>query len=53
MNKVTSNHIMAQTILYVEDNLENQTLVRRVLESEGYKMMIAYDGLSGIHMAQE
>lgn len=44
---------MAQTILYVEDNLENQTLVRRVLESEGYKMMIADDGLSGIHMAQE
>ncbi len=53
MNKVTTNHIMAQTILYVEDNLENQTLVRRVLESEGYKMMIADDGLSGIHMAQE
>ncbi|MGB0384912.1 MAG: hybrid sensor histidine kinase/response regulator [Ardenticatenaceae bacterium] len=44
---------MAQTILYVEDNLENQILVRRVLESEGYKILIAEDGLSGIRMAQE
>ena len=44
---------MTQSILYVEDNLENQTLVRRVLESEGYKIIIAEDGLSGIHMAQQ
>ena len=26
------------TVLYVEDNFENRTLVRRVLESEGYAM---------------
>lgn len=44
---------MTQTILYVEDNLENQLLVRRILESEGYKIIIAEDGLSGIHKAQE
>lgn len=44
---------MTQTILYVEDNLENQLLVRRILESDGYKIIIAEDGLSGIHKAQE
>jgi two-component system cell cycle response regulator DivK len=26
------------TILYVEDNFENRVLIRRVLESEGYRM---------------
>lgn len=44
---------MTQTILYVEDNLENQLLVRRVLESQGYKIVIADDGLSGVRMAQQ
>lgn len=44
---------MPQTILYVEDNLENQLLVRRVLESRGYKIAIAEDGLTGVRMAQE
>ncbi len=29
------------TILYVEDNFDNRILVRRVLESEGYKMLEA------------
>ncbi len=29
------------TILYVEDNFDNRVLVRRVLESEGYKMLEA------------
>lgn len=30
-----------RVILYVEDNKENRTLVRRVLESEGYAMLEA------------
>ncbi|NOZ00040.1 MAG: response regulator [Chloroflexi bacterium] len=29
------------TVLYVEDNAENRTLVRRVLEAEGYRMIEA------------
>lgn len=44
---------MSSTILYVEDNLENQRLVRRVLEHQGYELVIAEDGLAGIRMAQE
>ncbi len=44
---------MQPTILYVEDNLENQILVQRVLESEGYRVVIAEDGLAGVRMAQE
>ncbi|MFB0535509.1 MAG: response regulator [Anaerolineae bacterium] len=40
-------------ILYVEDNLMNRMLVRRLLEAEGYTVLEAEDGLSGIKMAQE
>lgn len=29
------------TILYVEDDFNNRTLVRRVLESEGYQLVVA------------
>jgi signal transduction histidine kinase len=44
---------MAKKILYVEDNPQNQELVRRVLESEGYEVLMAEDGLEGIKMAEE
>jgi signal transduction histidine kinase len=40
-------------ILYVEDNLMNRMLVRRLLEAHGYTVLEATDGLSGIKMAQE
>lgn len=40
-------------ILYVEDNPENRLLVKRVLEAEGYTLIEANDGPSGIDMAQE
>lgn len=40
-------------ILYIEDNFENKLLVRRLLESAGYLVLEADDGLSGIHMAIE
>ena len=40
-------------ILHIEDNLANQILVQRVLESEGYEIMHAADGRTGIQMAQE
>jgi len=40
-----------KNILYIEDNLENKLLVRRLLESSGYKVLEADDGLQGIEMA--
>ncbi|HSG14985.1 MAG TPA: response regulator [Anaerolineae bacterium] len=40
-------------ILHIEDNLANQILVQRVLESEGYGIVHAADGRSGIQFAQE
>ncbi len=30
-----------KTILYVEDNLDNRSLIRRVLEAEGYRVLEA------------
>ena len=38
-------------ILYIEDNPENRMLVRAVLESEGYTVVDAEDGLAGIEAA--
>ena len=40
-----------ERILYVEDNLDNRTLVKRVLEAEGYVVEEAPDGLTAIKMA--
>ena len=40
-------------ILYVEDNLANRLLVKRVLEAAGHTVVEAVDGLQGIRMAQE
>ena len=39
-------------ILYIEDNAENRLLVRRVLEAEGYEVIEAADGLTGVRKAQ-
>ena len=41
------------TILYVEDNEMNRLLVRRLLESRGFKLVEASDGMSGVKMAEE
>jgi len=38
-------------ILYIEDNAENRLLVKRVLEAEGYSVLEAPDGPSGLEMA--
>jgi signal transduction histidine kinase/DNA-binding response OmpR family regulator len=38
-------------ILYIEDNPENRMLARAVLEAEGYTVLTADDGLSGIEAA--
>lgn len=40
-------------ILYIEDNPENRLLVSRVLEAEGYEVVEAVDGASGLAAAME
>ncbi|HJW84617.1 MAG TPA: response regulator, partial [Anaerolineae bacterium] len=40
-------------ILYIEDDPDSRVLVKRVLESEGYRFLEAADGLSGIAIAQK
>ncbi|MBK9945207.1 MAG: hybrid sensor histidine kinase/response regulator [Kouleothrix sp.] len=39
-------------ILYIEDNADNQRLVRRILESRGYTVQIAVDGPDGLAQAR-
>ncbi|MCB0219028.1 MAG: hybrid sensor histidine kinase/response regulator [Chrysiogenetes bacterium] len=39
-------------ILYIEDNDDNRMLVRKLLEREGFEVLEALDGLSGIEAAQ-
>lgn len=41
-----------QTILYIEDNPENRLLVKRVLEVEGFQVIEADSGISGLKAAQ-
>jgi two-component system cell cycle response regulator DivK len=41
-----------KTILYIEDNPENRLLVRRVLEVEGYRVIEADSGKTGLQKAK-
>ena len=43
---------MGSNVLYVEDNPDNRMLVKRVLESRGYTLLFAEDGLTGVQMAE-
>jgi two-component system cell cycle response regulator DivK len=40
------------TILYIEDDLPNRVLIKRVLEAEGYEVMEAESGREGLLIAQ-
>ena len=42
---------MSKRILYIEDNLENRLLMRRVLMAEGYVVEEASDGNDGLQQA--
>ena len=44
---------MNNNILYIEDNPDNTTLVRRALEARGYKLMHAANGIKGVEMAEQ
>jgi two-component system cell cycle response regulator DivK len=43
---------MGNTILYIEDNPDNMLLVQRALESRGYRLLKAVNGVDGISMAE-
>jgi DNA-binding response OmpR family regulator len=43
---------MAYNILYIEDNPDNTTLVRRALEARGYKLLHAPNGIKGVSLAE-
>jgi two-component system cell cycle response regulator DivK len=40
-------------VLYIEDNPDNMTLVQRALESRGYMLLKAVNGLTGVAMAEQ
>ena len=40
-------------ILYIEDNTDNMTLVKRVLEVEGYEVIGAANGTEGLAKARQ
>lgn len=43
---------MNNNILYIEDNPDNMRLVQRALESRGYHLLQAKNGLDGIQVAE-
>ena len=43
---------MGHNILYIEDNPDNMLLVQRALESRGYRLLKAANGVDGISMAE-
>ena len=43
---------MSNNILYIEDNPDNMRLVQRALESRGYRLLQAKNGLDGVHIAE-
>lgn len=40
-------------VLYIEDNYHNRRIVRKILQSRGYTLVEAEDGLSGLAMVYE
>lgn len=47
-----SENATSTTILYIEDDLANRTLVKRVLEAEGYRVVEAGSGEEGLAVAR-
>ena len=43
---------MGKNILYIEDNPDNMLLVQRAVESRGYVLLKAVNGLDGVEMAE-
>lgn len=43
---------MDNKVLYIEDNPDNMTLVKRALESRGYVLLSAVNGIDGVNVAE-
>lgn len=43
---------MGHNVLYIEDNPDNMTLVQRALETRGYRLLKAKNGLDGVKTAE-
>jgi two-component system, cell cycle response regulator DivK len=48
-----SEHGCPATVLYIEDDLANRILVKRILEAEGYRVLLAEDGPEGLRIARQ
>jgi two-component system, cell cycle response regulator DivK len=46
-------HGGSPTVLYIEDDTANRILVQRILEAEGYRVLLAEDGPEGLRIARE
>jgi two-component system cell cycle response regulator DivK len=44
---------MGMKVLYIEDNPDNMTLVKRVLEASGHSLFQAANGIEGIAIAEK
>ena len=44
---------MKKTLLVVEDDARNLRLVRALLSAQGYALLCAHDGQSGVELAME
>ena len=44
---------MGKNILYIEDNPDNMLLVKRALESRGYRLLEALTGIGGVETAEQ
>ncbi|MBN1179473.1 MAG: response regulator [Anaerolineae bacterium] len=42
-----------KTVLYIEDNFHNRRIVRKLLQSRGYTVVEAEDGITGLAMVRE
>jgi len=42
-----------KTVLYIEDNFHNRRIVRKILQSRGYNVIEAEDGVTGMAMVRE
>ena len=40
-------------ILYIDDDANSRRLVQRILETEGYSVHVATDGLGGLELARQ
>lgn len=45
--------IQQRTVLYIEDDIASQRLVERVLQSRGYRVFVASNGVDGLRIAKD